>query len=120
MRWAGFLPPMFMRSSKLSVTTKLSAEHATPPIANVLLPPVLLISSLATSLDATFLLANFSSVRLYSIYSIVKSAEKIITSCKKCINHAQKIPLVSSIDLVNNHPKNPASITPKIPRGFPQ
>ncbi len=28
---------MFMRSTKLSATTKLSAEHETPPIANVLL-----------------------------------------------------------------------------------
>jgi len=37
LRWAGFLPLMFMRSSKLSATTKLSAEHETPPIANVLL-----------------------------------------------------------------------------------
>ena len=38
LRWAGFLPKMFMRSTKLSATTKLSAEHETPPIANVLLP----------------------------------------------------------------------------------
>ncbi len=37
LRWAGFLPLMFMRSTKLSATTKLSAEHETPPIANVLL-----------------------------------------------------------------------------------
>uniref|UniRef100_UPI0023F3DB67 hypothetical protein n=1 Tax=Flavobacterium filum TaxID=370974 RepID=UPI0023F3DB67 len=34
---AGFLPQMIMRSTKLSATTKLSAEHETPPIANVLL-----------------------------------------------------------------------------------
>lgn len=34
---AGFLPLMFMRSTKLSATTKLSAGHETPPIANVLL-----------------------------------------------------------------------------------
>ena len=37
LRWAGFLPLMLMRSTKLSATTKLSAEHETPPIANVLL-----------------------------------------------------------------------------------
>ena len=37
LRWAGFLPLNFMRSTKLSATTKLSAEHETPPIANVLL-----------------------------------------------------------------------------------
>ena len=37
LRWAGFLPKMFMRSTKLSATTKLSAERETPPIANVLL-----------------------------------------------------------------------------------
>ena len=52
MRWAGFLPLNFMRSTKLSATTKLSAEHETPPIANVLLavrasfcPLVLILSS---------------------------------------------------------------------------
>ena len=38
LRWAGLLPLMFMRSTKLSATAKLSAEHETPPIANVLLP----------------------------------------------------------------------------------
>jgi hypothetical protein len=37
LRWAGFLPPMLMRNTKLWATTKLSAEHETPPIANVLL-----------------------------------------------------------------------------------
>jgi hypothetical protein len=37
LRWAGFLPLNFMRSTKLSATAKLSAEHETPPIANVLL-----------------------------------------------------------------------------------
>ena len=37
LRWAGFLPLNLMRSTKLSATTKLSAEHETPPIANVLL-----------------------------------------------------------------------------------
>jgi len=37
LRWAGFLPLMFMRSTKLLATSKLSAEHETPPIANVLL-----------------------------------------------------------------------------------
>ena len=36
LRWAGFLPPNFMRSTELSATTKLSAEHESPPIANVL------------------------------------------------------------------------------------
>ena len=35
-----------MRSTKLSATTKLSAEHETPPIANVLLPAGLLRSLL--------------------------------------------------------------------------
>jgi hypothetical protein len=43
LRWAGFLPQMFIRSTKLSATTKLSAEHETPPIANVLLADVFLI-----------------------------------------------------------------------------
>jgi hypothetical protein len=42
LRWAGFLPLNFMRSTKLSATTKLSAEHETPPIANVLLAVVIL------------------------------------------------------------------------------
>ena len=37
LRWAGFSAQMFMRSKKLSLTTKLFAEHETPPIANVLL-----------------------------------------------------------------------------------
>ena len=37
LRWAGVLPLMFMRSSKLSATTKLSENNETPPIANVLL-----------------------------------------------------------------------------------
>ena len=41
MRWAGFLPQMLMRSTKLSATSKLSAEHQTPPIANTLLLKVL-------------------------------------------------------------------------------
>ena len=34
---AGFLKQMFMRSTKLSAATKLSEEHETSPIANVLL-----------------------------------------------------------------------------------
>jgi hypothetical protein len=34
---AGFLQKMLMRSTKLSATTKLFAEHETPPVANVLL-----------------------------------------------------------------------------------
>ena len=37
LRWAGFLAQMLMRRTKLSVSTKLSAENETPPIANVLL-----------------------------------------------------------------------------------
>ena len=41
MRWAGFLPQMLIRRYKHSVTTKLHSEHETPPIANVLLCPVL-------------------------------------------------------------------------------
>ena len=40
LRWAGFSPQMLMRSTELSATTKLSAEHETPPIANVLLAAV--------------------------------------------------------------------------------
>ncbi|MCB5997997.1 hypothetical protein, partial [Flavobacterium psychrophilum] len=40
LRWAGFLAQMLMRSTKLSATTKLSTEHETPPIANVLLVAV--------------------------------------------------------------------------------
>ncbi len=46
LRWAGFLPQMFMRSTELSATTKLSAEHETPPIANVLLAAGNLLSAL--------------------------------------------------------------------------
>ena len=42
LRWAGFLPLNFIRSTKLSATTKLSAENGTPPIANVLLSAALL------------------------------------------------------------------------------
>ena len=41
LRWAGFSAQMLMRSTKLSVTTKLSAENETP-IANVLLAVVYL------------------------------------------------------------------------------
>ncbi len=37
LRWAGFSAQMLMRRTELSVTTKLAAEHETPPIANVLL-----------------------------------------------------------------------------------
>jgi len=37
LRWAGFSAQMLMRSTELSATTKLSAGHETPPIANVLL-----------------------------------------------------------------------------------
>jgi hypothetical protein len=39
----GFSAEMFIRSTALSVTTELSAEHETPPIANVLLAVVFLI-----------------------------------------------------------------------------
>ena len=42
LRWAGVLPPVFMRSTKLPATTKLSGEHETPHIANVLLWATLL------------------------------------------------------------------------------
>jgi hypothetical protein len=42
LRWAGFLAQMFIRRTELSLTTKLSAEHETQPIANVLLPAVFL------------------------------------------------------------------------------
>lgn len=58
--------------------------------------------------------------QVYSIHCIDKTAEKIIISCIKCINQAQKIPLVSSIDFARNHPKKPAANTPAIPPGFPQ
>jgi hypothetical protein len=34
---AGFSAQIFIRSAALSVTTKLSPEHETPPIINVLL-----------------------------------------------------------------------------------
>ena len=44
LRWAGFSAQMFYRSTELSITTKLSAEHETPPIANVLLAADLLVS----------------------------------------------------------------------------
>ena len=43
LRWAGFSPEKFIRRTALSLTTKLSAEHETLPIANVLLATVLLI-----------------------------------------------------------------------------
>ena len=36
LRWAGFLPLMLMRSTKLSATTNVSAEHETPPDAKPL------------------------------------------------------------------------------------
>lgn len=39
---AGLLPQMLMRRTELSVTTKLSAKHETPPFANVLLADVFL------------------------------------------------------------------------------
>ena len=48
LRWVGFLPLNFMRSTKLSATTKLSAEHETPPIANVLLAVVKFLSLLSS------------------------------------------------------------------------
>lgn len=40
--WADFSAQMFMRSTKLSATTKPSAEHETPPIANLLLAAAIL------------------------------------------------------------------------------
>jgi len=40
LRSGGFLALNFMRCTKLSATTKLSAEQETPPIANVLLAVV--------------------------------------------------------------------------------
>jgi hypothetical protein len=43
LRWAGFSAQMFIRSTALSATTKLSAEHETPPIANVLLAVVFIL-----------------------------------------------------------------------------
>ena len=46
LRWAGFSVQMFIRRTALSVTTKLSAEHETPPIANVLLVAVVFLSFL--------------------------------------------------------------------------
>ncbi len=55
-RLAGFFALMFMRSKKLSVTTKLSAEHESPPIANVLFSVgfliVLFLSILSFCLEA--------------------------------------------------------------------
>jgi hypothetical protein len=41
----GDLPLMLRRRTKLSVTTKLSAEHETPPIANVMLVAGFLLST---------------------------------------------------------------------------
>jgi hypothetical protein len=38
---AGFSAQMFMRRTELPITTKLSAEYKTPPIANVLLAVVI-------------------------------------------------------------------------------
>lgn len=61
LRWAGFLPQMFMRSTNLSATTKLSAEHETPPIANVLLWAGYLTSSE---------FANFSSWDSFTIFPL--------------------------------------------------
>jgi len=37
LRWVDFSALMFIRSTALSITTKLSAELETPPIANLLL-----------------------------------------------------------------------------------
>ena len=44
LRWAGFSVQMLMRKTELSAITKLSAEHETLPIANVLLAAALLSS----------------------------------------------------------------------------
>ena len=51
---------------------------------------------------------------------MLNNAVKITTSCKKCIDQAQNIPLVSSIDLAKNQPKKPAINSPTNPPGFPQ
>jgi len=40
-------------------------------------------------------------------------------SCRKCIAHAQKKPLVSYIDFAKTNPKIPAIVTPIIPLGIP-
>jgi hypothetical protein len=37
MLYSGFCAQIFIRSTALSVTQKMSADHETPPIANVLL-----------------------------------------------------------------------------------
>lgn len=47
LRWAGFLAQMFIRRTELPLTTKLSAENETPPIANVLLPDALLSATIS-------------------------------------------------------------------------
>ena len=44
LRWAGFSAQMLMRRTELPFTTKLSAVHETPPIANVLLAAGILFS----------------------------------------------------------------------------
>jgi hypothetical protein len=54
---------MFMRSTKLSATTKLSAEHKTPPIANVLLAAGFLLSMKVYRL---ILVADFYPVNIAS------------------------------------------------------
>lgn len=43
LRWAGFLPLNFMRSTKFSAATKLSADYETLPIANMLLCVVIIL-----------------------------------------------------------------------------
>ncbi len=44
-RWAGFSAQKLVRRTELSATTKLSSGDGTPPIANVLLQAVILMSS---------------------------------------------------------------------------
>ena len=50
-RWAGVSALMFIRRTALSATTKLSAEHETSPIANVLLAAVLFVLNVPTILS---------------------------------------------------------------------
>ena len=56
-RCVGFLPQMLIRSTEVSATTKLSAEHETPPIGKVMLAAdFLLIRSTSLSICPKFLL----------------------------------------------------------------
>jgi hypothetical protein len=51
LRWAGFSAQRLMRRTELSATTKLSVEHETPPIANVLLAAGVLSAVLNSSIN---------------------------------------------------------------------